>query len=665
MRAWLLTCPLLTLTSIAGCAVGASSPDDVAPMSEHALGTARQALDSDYVWSQNDQPSGDHSHSVQLMHSTQGVCFLTGITGSFRGDGEAVLLHVDPAGYWALDGHSFQQTGSVGARAHCVPWNRFSVAQHALSVTDDFKTSAAYYGPLTQPSATPTWSFDSSCALSGISGQLNAGSESVSIDRRSDFTDPSQRLTATTGARDGSALIGNAMCLNLGGFGRDNGARYASISAGDATTYRWTGGSAYVTMTPVDKSVCFLTRLQGGFYGADDAVFLGQTNGMWTLGGHNGAPSGMVAEARCLAFDQTLPGQTGRFTLSSQLSGADDATRVFVDTDGTPQSAFVSAYGTLVVAGSDLSAPPGPTPKVHTIDGAPATVIRSNGALEVFVHATDGSLVRNVRAASNPSGLKSPWNGFTPVGRPVSDVDYSPQNVSSAPVVLADRSGRLIIAVIGGDGHVYTNVEPASPAASPLGWVDQGEPTPTGGTVSTHAYGTPTLALDGAGRMTLMVRGADGQTYATHVATDPSRYWSAWTSLGGAATTDPVLATNADGRLEVFVRDPGYHLCHQWERDVTTRAWSGWDCGLGGYVTSKPAVWSDPRGLLHVFVRGGEGNVWEAYETTDERGWSAWNDLNAPVANVAAIRSDTRIYAAGSRLFFHATDSTLVGVTLR
>lgn len=61
-----------------------------------------------YQWKQGDPP-------LRLIKYTDGICFLTGISGHFLGGGEQVRLWIDSDGYWYLGGQSQQQ----GVAAEC------------------------------------------------------------------------------------------------------------------------------------------------------------------------------------------------------------------------------------------------------------------------------------------------------------------------------------------------------------------------------------------------------------------------------------------------------------------------------------------------------------------------------------------------------------------
>ena len=54
--------------------------------------------------------------ATRMIPVTEGICYLTGVTGSFAGGGESVRVRA-LNGLWILDGRS--QALDVGATAHC------------------------------------------------------------------------------------------------------------------------------------------------------------------------------------------------------------------------------------------------------------------------------------------------------------------------------------------------------------------------------------------------------------------------------------------------------------------------------------------------------------------------------------------------------------------
>lgn len=120
--------------------------------------------------------------------------------------------------------------------------------------------------------------------------------------------------------------------------------------------------------------------------------------------------------------------------------------------------------------------------------------------------------------------------------------------------------------------------------------------------------------------------------------------WDGWASLGGATSGgEPAVASNADGRLEVFVEAPGpttTELWHVWQE--AGGAWSGW-ASLGappGSFLGFPVAARNQDGRLEAFVRVGlmsTGVVWHVWQDpASPTAWSGWDDLGGPPGGVGA-----------------------------
>jgi uncharacterized protein YkwD len=110
--------------------------------------------------------------------------------------------------------------------------------------------------------------------------------------------------------------------------------------------------------------------------------------------------------------------------------------------------------------------------------------------------------------------------------------------------------------------------------------------------------------------------------------------FSPWTSLGGIVTGDPVVATNADGRAQVFVRGTDSAVYTNWQTARGSGAWSGW-ASMGGLLPGAPAVAMDSAGRLHVFHRGNNFGLWVRRQTSNSSTGSWTNDWQHLGGNLA------------------------------
>ena len=155
------------------------------------------------------------------------------------------------------------------------------------------------------------------------------------------------------------------------------------------------------------------------------------------------------------------------------------------------------------------------------------------------------------------------------------------------------------------------------------------------------------------GRLEVFASGTDNALW--HIwQTAPNNGWSAWTSLAGVLTSDRSIGRNADGRLEAFVRGTDGALWHIWQTSPGG-GWSGW-ASLGGVITSDPFVSNNPDGRLEVFARGTDNALWHIWQTAPNSGWSSWASLGGVITSdpVVIPNNDGRLEA-----FARGTDDAL------
>jgi hypothetical protein len=113
------------------------------------------------------------------------------------------------------------------------------------------------------------------------------------------------------------------------------------------------------------------------------------------------------------------------------------------------------------------------------------------------------------------------------------------------------------------------------------------------------------------------------------------------------------VGTNADGRLELFLRRPDNTMWHKWQGSPGG-GWSGWH-SLGVGFISQPSVSINADGRLELFAVYNDGRLFHRWQGTPGGGWSGWADLGGelwPAAVAVAPNADGRlqVFAASKSL---------------
>jgi hypothetical protein len=239
------------------------------------------------------------------------------------------------------------------------------------------------------------------------------------------------------------------------------------------------------------------------------------------------------------------------------------------------------------------------------------------------------------------------WTGWDSLGQPGSGIS------GGAPAVARNSNGCLAAVVIADDGTVWHR---AQTALNGPGWSEWRSLGPPGGK---EAAGTPVLAQNKVGSLeAFVVRKSD--TTVWHASDHHETGWSGWDSLdkpSSGVSLDPnaiAVASNADGRLELFVTD-SRAMWHLWQRQQG--GWSHW-APLGtpepGGVPIKPGVPVVARpgsGQLHLFTAASDGAVWfRNQHDTEPGGWVEWRTMGRSLFNEVGVGVD-----GGGRLILVTT----------
>jgi hypothetical protein len=149
--------------------------------------------------------------------------------------------------------------------------------------------------------------------------------------------------------------------------------------------------------------------------------------------------------------------------------------------------------------------------------------------------------------------------------------------------------------------------------------------------------------------------------------TAPNNGWAGWHSLGeppGGFFGPLALGANADGRLELVApaafAGGDQEIWHRWQ-STPGGGWSGWSslgtAGGGELLTSVPVLARNADGRLELFVVAGDGAVWHRWQTAPNNGWSPWANLGSVATGT--IQGPTLASNADGRLelFLRAPDT--------
>jgi hypothetical protein len=218
------------------------------------------------------------------------------------------------------------------------------------------------------------------------------------------------------------------------------------------------------------------------------------------------------------------------------------------------------------------------------LTSSPAVAANFDGRLEVFARGTDDGLYHMWQLAPGAG-----WSGWETLDGAL----------ASAPVVAANADGRLEVFARHVDNALYHKWQLNPGGDWSPDWVSLAGVLD----VDTERSGI-TAVLNVDGRLEIFAIGDDRDLIHTRQVDAGGEQWEEWQSKGGGITSAPVVAQNADGRLEIFVRGPAPsgELRHIWQ-ESPGGSWSSWE-SLSGEIFGEPGVGRGADGQLEVFALG-------------------------------------------------------------
>jgi len=268
------------------------------------------------------------------------------------------------------------------------------------------------------------------------------------------------------------------------------------------------------------------------------------------------------------------------------------------------------------------------------IDSDPFALQDAQGKIHVLAKGSDGALWDRVLGGS--------WWGLG---------GFMTSNPSAAIELIPD--GYMYIVARGGDNALW---------ARELDTTDMsGEWYSCEGSIASNPY----VVFDNQGDLHTFAQGDDGALWDLNlIKKDDHFYEGDWSSLGGIITSDamPVLDPFNPGLIYTSVRGSDGSV---WYNTLDTTSGESTWTGLGGYIDGNPAPVVDTDGVLHNFVRGGDGGLWDNAD-------GAWYSLGGFITSdpnairdkegklqVAAVGGDNGLWV--NTVGIGMTPTTLVG----
>ncbi len=105
----------------------------------------------------------------------------------------------------------------------------------------------------------------------------------------------------------------------------------------------------------------------------------------------------------------------------------------------------------------------------------------------------------------------------------------------------------------------------------------------------------------------------------------------AWNDMGIEATSDPVMASNADGTVEVLVRGTDCGLWHCRQLDAARWGFTAWQkAGGTGTFISNPAAMLDENNCLFVVALGTDDQLWSISQQVPNGQFMDWQPMGGP-----------------------------------
>ena len=172
----------------------------------------------------------------------------------------------------------------------------------------------------------------------------------------------------------------------------------------------------------------------------------------------------------------------------------------------------------------------------------------------------------------------------------------------------------------------WSNSDSGCAAGTGTDWATFGAPP-------SQLLGSPLVASNADGRLEVFTVAQDGTIW--HVwQTAPNNGWSNWTQFGlsyNAASSGLTAVSNTDGRIEIFFMGSGGEVWHFWQL-LPNDGWSD-AASLGfpaGGIIGKCTATTNSDGRIEVIGVGSDNSLWHIWQVAPNNGWSGWDSFGSP-----------------------------------
>lgn len=258
-----------------------SGPDATTAEGPEKVGeTSAPLVSGEYSWAQGSGPTS-------MWSTSQGYCFLTGVTGHFVGGGENVYVTASN-GTWQLTGSSGQQ--GVAGWARCIS---FASLNNNRSWNDSWGSYVETGNGNTSQSYSINLGAWTSCGLAGMGGAFDSPNDTVYVSRSQSGSQWDYTLGVFhSDSNDTNETRADGECMNLN----------ASSNPISISSYGWNNYTGQIIIGSTSNTFCQFTEIAGQFESNQTSVrLLVNSNNQWVLTGST-ANYNLAASVDCFSI---------------------------------------------------------------------------------------------------------------------------------------------------------------------------------------------------------------------------------------------------------------------------------------------------------------------------------------------------------------------------